>query len=118
MFDRSLGSRYLDDLSRQATLLRSESSGVDLEVAELKDLVAKMALVNQALYELLKARTGITDEDLRLKVREIDRRDGAEDGRMHSRPVHCPKCHTVVSAGALSCPGCGATIAPKSPYED
>jgi hypothetical protein len=77
----------------------------------------KMALVNQALYELLKERTGISDEDLRRKIREIDLRDGAADGRLDAPPLRCPKCGGSVTAGALSCLTCGATVAPKYPYE-
>jgi hypothetical protein len=107
----------LNDLSaRQA----DSNSSLKKTGAELDDIVRqlrKIALVNQALYELLKERTGINDEDLRRKVREIDLRDGIADGRRDASPLRCPKCRTAVTAGALSCPTCGATVAPKYPYE-
>ncbi|NWK57819.1 zinc ribbon domain-containing protein [Verrucomicrobiaceae bacterium N1E253] len=90
-------------------------SGGDL--ADLQRQVDKMALVNQALYELLRDRTGITDEDLRRKIRDIDKRDGAEDGKIKASPLRCPKCGGAVTVGALSCQTCGATVAPKYPFE-
>ena len=90
-------------------------SGGDL--ADLQRQVDKMALVNQALYELLRNLTGITDEDLRMKIREIDKRDGSEDGKIKSSPLRCPKCGGAVTVGALSCQTCGATVAPKYPFE-
>ena len=66
--------------------------------------------------DLLKEHTAIRDEDLRRKIREIDKRDGVEDGRLLAAPLTCPKCHATVTAGALACLTCGATIAPKYPY--
>ena len=91
-----------------------EASG---DLGDLTLLVRKMALVNQALFELLKERTGISDEDLRRKIREVDLRDGSEDGKLNARSLRCPKCGGTVTAGSLSCKTCGATIAPKYPYE-
>lgn len=88
-----------------------------LNLDELARQMRKMALVNQALYELLKERTGISDEDLRRRIREIDLRDGAADGRLDASPLRCPKCQSAVTVGALSCQYCGATIAPKYPFE-
>ena len=76
-----------------------------------------MALVNQALYELLQRKTGISDEELRLKIKEIDKRDGHENGKLSATPLKCPKCRNIVTAGALKCPNCEATIAPKYPFE-
>lgn len=84
----------------------------------LSKQVAKMALVNQALYELLKEKAGITDEELRRKIREVDTRDGVEDGDLKAPPLRCPKCGSTVTAGALSCMSCGATVAPKYPFDD
>lgn len=88
-----------------------------LDLDDLARQVRKMALVNQALYELLKERTGISDEDLRRKISEIDLRDGAADGKLDASPLRCPKCQSAVTVGALSCQTCGATVAPKYPYE-
>jgi len=89
----------------------------DGDLADLRRQIDKIALVNQALYELLRGRTGITDEDLRRKIREVDMRDGSEDGNIQASPLRCPKCSGVVTVGALFCQTCGATVAPKYPYE-
>jgi len=83
----------------------------------LEGKMAKMALVSQALYELLKETTGVTDEDLRRKIKEVDARDGKEDGKVQASVLKCPKCGSAVSAGALYCQMCGAMIAPKYPFE-
>lgn len=107
----------LNDQSARQSDTDSSLRRTSLNLEDLARQVRKMALVNQALYELLKERTGISDEDLRRRVREIDLRDGRSDGKLEASPLRCPKCRGAVTAGALSCPTCGATVAPKYPYE-
>lgn len=117
MFDDIYFQSRLNDISQRNSDLKGDTTSLGYEIKQLRRLVTKMALANQALYELLQQRTGITDEELRLKIREIDNRDGAEDGKISAKPLKCPKCRSVVTAGALSCPNCQATIAPKYPFE-
>jgi hypothetical protein len=93
--------------------LRSASG----DLSDLDRHVRKLALVSQALYEILKERTGITDEELRRKIDQIDMRDGALNGRVDQTPLKCPKCSVSVTPGALHCHGCGAKVAPKYPFE-
>jgi hypothetical protein len=106
----------LNDLRSQQHSTDISQRRTDGDVNELARQVRKIALVNQALYELLKERTGISDEELRRKIDEIDKRDGALDGKLTPKPVVCPKCGHVVTAGALSCQSCGAKVAPKYPF--
>lgn len=107
----------LNDQSARLDHANSTIKSTSLSLDDLARQVRKMALVNQALYELLKEKNGISDEDLRRKVREIDLRDGAANARLDASPLRCPKCQSAVTAGALSCPSCGATVAPKYPFE-
>lgn len=107
----------LNDQSARQTNSDSSLRKTNLDLNDVARQVRKMALVNQALYELLKERTGISDEDLRIRIREIDLRDGTADGKLVASPLRCPKCQSAVTVGALSCPTCGATVAPKYPYE-
>lgn len=107
----------INDIGQRQSDLKSDSASLGYEIKQLRRIVSKMALANQALYEILQTKTGITDEELRLKIREIDKRDGAEDGEVRASPLKCPKCGTIVTAGALKCTSCQATIAPKYPFE-
>jgi predicted Zn-ribbon and HTH transcriptional regulator len=117
VFDDIYYQARLNDISHRQSDLKSESTSLDYEVKQLRRLISKMALANQALYELLKTQTGITDEELRLKIREIDKRDGVEDGNLNAKPLLCPKCGTTVTAGSIKCHQCEATIAPRYPFE-
>lgn len=117
MFDDLYHHARQNELAQRHSELKGDTSNLGHDLLDLRKLVAKMALANQALYELMRAHTGITDEELRRKMREIDRRDGVEDGKLSAAPLKCPKCYSAVTAGALKCPSCGATVAPKYPFE-
>ncbi|MEO7700686.1 MAG: hypothetical protein ABIZ04_15800 [Opitutus sp.] len=77
---------------------------------DLKRRVEVMALANQALFEILKTRIGITEEEVILRMAEIDGRDGSNDGKISSRVVLCHKCGRKVSTAPLRCIFCGDTI--------
>ena len=107
----------LNDLRKRQSDASARATEIGGDIADVTSQVQKMALVNQALYEILKERVGITDEELRRKIREIDLRDGKEDFRATPKPVRCPKCGNMVAEGSLNCKQCGATVAPKYPFE-
>jgi hypothetical protein len=73
----------------------------------LVDRVEGLALVTQALFELLQETTGVSEEKLRAKVTEIDLRDGQADGRMTRKAKKCPKCDAMMSPRFGRCLFCG-----------
>lgn len=76
--------------------------------------VDRLALVAEAMWELLSERTGITMDELLARVREIDARDGTVDGRHGIAPdapvTRCPACQAVVPRGRKDCQFCGAVV--------
>ena len=117
MWDFYQEGRLNDQRARQSELASQQSSS-RAELQSLKRQVTKVSLVSQALYELVKEETGITDERLRRKISEVDLRDGSEDGELKACPLRCPKCQNTMTAGALFCQFCGAKVAPKYPFEE
>ena len=76
-------------------------------IHELTHQVERLTLLNQALWELLRARLKLTDEELEKSIREVDVRDGAEDGRMTKTALQCPTCGRVSSSKHWKCLYCG-----------
>ena len=75
-----------------------------------KHVVAKvegLALVTMALFELLQEATGVSEQQLRAKITEVDLRDGQADGRMTRQPKKCPKCDAMMSPHFGRCLFCG-----------
>ena len=92
----------------------TQPSGIDFihgnSATSNKHLVEKvegLALITRALFELLEESTGVSEEQLRAKITEIDLRDGQADGRMSPRPTKCPKCDAMMSPRFGRCLFCG-----------
>lgn len=75
--------------------------------SRLEKRVDAIALVTQALFELLQESSGISEARLREKITEIDLRDGQADGKMTPRPKKCPKCDAMMSPKFGRCLFCG-----------
>jgi len=88
-----------------------KSSGTDssqvARVTELEYQVARLMLLNQALWELLRPRLKMTDADFENLVREVDMRDGVEDGKITHNAVKCPQCSRVSNSKHYKCLYCG-----------
>ena len=76
-----------------------------------------MALACQALWELLREETALSDEDLRNKMREVDLRDGNADGRLRPVAVACEKCDRPVNSRRRTCLYCGWEMTPQHVFD-
>ena len=76
------------------------------ELGEVRDAAERLALVNQALWEIVQERLGLDAGDLEAKMREIDGRDG----RMTAGVTICPTCQRPNAGGRSVCLYCGAAL--------
>jgi hypothetical protein len=96
-----------DDRIRDVKQMRTQD-GVARDAAfRLEDKVDKLALVCQAMFELLQETNGVSDDQLKKKIVEIDSRDGTVDGRITPRAKKCPKCEATMSPQFGRCLFCG-----------
>lgn len=107
------------DLSQQASLSRAESSAesarskaVDAEAlaSSMQERLEVIALANQALFEILKSRLGITEEEVVARMAEIDARDGTRDGKMTPAVTACRNCGRKISSARRRCLFCGEAV--------
>ena len=80
--------------------LRSKVNGLEKKLARVE-------LQNQVLWELVRDSLKLTDVDLKARMKEIDLRDGVEDGAITTVPLRCPKCQRVSSSQHWKCLYCG-----------
>ncbi|MAG94697.1 MAG: hypothetical protein CMJ48_13270 [Planctomycetaceae bacterium] len=97
--------------SARSTAGRAESKAQSAsdEIRDLNARVDKLCLLSQAMWESLRDRTKMTDEDILERVHEIDARDGVVDGKMGSPGRRCPTCDRALSAKHGKCLYCGYT---------
>lgn len=80
---------------------------VALDVRDLRHEIARLQLMNQALWELIQGRLNISEAELEHKANEIDLRDGVQDQAITVTPLKCPACGRVSSSRHWKCLYCG-----------
>jgi len=105
------GGIWLGDMP-QPTPVPSAADRVAIDDArsrarELEDEVARLKLLNQALWELLRDKLTLTDADLETRAAQIDMRDGVKDGKISNVALKCPTCGRVSSSKRWKCMYCG-----------
>lgn len=88
----------------------SRIGGLETQVRELTIGVDRMSLACQALWELLEARTEMSDTLLSEKMTEIDLRDGVRDGQIAMSVLVCPNCGNRSNSRRQQCIFCGRTV--------
>ena len=93
-----------------AARAKSKVGRVERELRVLKANLAKSMMINEALWELIRDKHGLTDKDLHDKLYEVDMRDGVLDGKNQRKSVKCPNCDHTVSPRHPACIYCGQVI--------
>jgi hypothetical protein len=98
------------DTSRKATASHER-------VRQLEESVARLVLLNAAMWSLLKDRTGLTDAQLNARIRDVDLRDGVEDGKITPDVQTCQKCGRTMAPRHRHCIYCGGERLTTSPFQ-
>lgn len=64
-------------------------------ISEVNNQLETLVLANQAMWELLSEKAGLTETDLINKMNEVDLRDGKLDGKIEKTVVR--ECGTAVT---------------------
>ncbi len=111
---------HLDGLSVSTGLekgIASSSQSAAMEkINALEERLAKLSLITRALFEIQSEKSGVTEEELARKIREIDLRDGKADGKMTATPKPCPSCKRIMSARFKRCLFCGYESQGADPF--
>jgi hypothetical protein len=104
-------TRAIADAQGTAASARSQAENLALRVTALEARADRVGLVCQAMWELLRERTDLTDADIYAKIQEIDGRDGQADGRIRHAVENCTNCGRPRSRKHANCMYCGAALA-------
>lgn len=91
----------------KATSAENKARTAEFDVQQLANRIDSLALTCQAMWELLREKTDLTDEDLRQRMEEVDLRDGTADGRLKPVAVDCNECGRPVNSRRGTCLYCG-----------
>ena len=89
---------------------RLGATQVKQQLRWLEANLAKSLMINEALWEIVRDKLHVTEDELNDKLYEIDMRDGELDGKNQRRAAKCPQCNRTVSARHPACLYCGKII--------
>jgi hypothetical protein len=84
----------------------------ETQIADLQFEVERLLMVTEALWDIIRERHGMGEEELAARVNAIDMEDGRLDGRVTNidPPQHCPQCNRVLSKHRPRCIYCGEPV--------
>lgn len=86
---------------------KSSVESLKKNIEFLEAALGRTLLINEALWELLRDRLHVTQDEFYKKLYEIDMRDGALDGKNQKKVLACPKCRRPNSGKYNACIYCG-----------
>ena len=102
---------------RKAERAMSKADRYAADVAVIRRQVDRLSLACQAMWELLRDRSDLTEEDIEAKILEIDARDGRVDGKFATKLTNCSSCGRPTNSRRDSCVMCGAPLKREHQFE-
>lgn len=123
MFDFLWNLHQQGRLNELESKIRHTASTPDSKIEEvreytvvLQERIDKLLLINMAMWSYMEEKWGLTEAQLAERVREIDLRDGALDGRPSQSAATCQKCNRPMSRKHQRCLYCGGQTTSGSPF--
>ena len=107
-------ARNAHDARLRAAANASHDAAFD--IASTQQQLDHVAMICEAMWELIKSRTDLTDTDLMGKMAELDLSDGVADGKVTRGPKTCPNCSRPNTRRRELCLYCGTPLKTK-PFE-
>ncbi|MFT4175679.1 MAG: hypothetical protein QM627_03405 [Luteolibacter sp.] len=102
---------------RSAERAMSKADRYADDIAAIRRHVDRLSLACQAMWELLRDHSDLTEEDIETQMLEIDARDGKIDGRIATQLVDCSSCGRPTNTKRLTCVMCGAPMKRQHQFE-
>ena len=109
--------RRINEARDTAAQAKSVTEQLQWEVRDLQRKADAMTIACQALWEIVRAQTGMRDEAILQKMQEIDARDGRADGKISGSVLPCPRCGRKSNANRRDCLYCGAKMPVSHVFE-
>lgn len=90
-----------------AASARSAARSAADDVRRLNERVEQLTLACAAMWQLLREKTNLTEQDLAERMAMIDAKDGVADGKLNRAPDKCPKCSRPMAPKHKRCMYCG-----------
>jgi hypothetical protein len=104
------------EVSRDSASAHNKATRTSEDLLKLQRQVDHLTLMCQSMWELLRQHTGLTDDQLRAKVADVDTRDGKADGKISGQVFPCPACGANCNSSRQNCTMCGEDLKKHKPH--
>lgn len=105
------------DAENVAQRAMSKADRYAADIAQVQRQVERLSLACQAMWELLRERSGLTELDIENKMLEVDGRDGEVDGKIATQHLQCHVCGRPTNSRRTFCVMCGAPFQRQHVFE-
>ena len=100
--------RRNSEASMEARNATSKAREAQSSAQDLERRLDKLTLIAMAMWSFLSEKTGVTEEQLIERVKQIDLMDGVADGKLKRQVAKCAACGRIMSPRHTKCLYCGA----------
>ena len=100
----------IEKARQDAQLAGAKAEGQGARIDYVDDRVERLTLACQAMWELLRDCSDLTEDHLRAKILEVDARDGQVDGKIGHEVIDCPHCQQKTSTRRSRGVFCGQPV--------
>ncbi len=101
--------------SHDAASASASARRASTDVQMLEDRLERAMLACEAMWMLLRDKTGATDQELADRITDLDLSDGVLDGKVRKSTQACAKCGRALSPRFAKCMYCGQLVA-RDPF--
>lgn len=94
----------------ETSKVKTVESNINLRFRNMEDTIACLSLKCQAMWELLKEHSKLSDQQLIEMIGQVDLRDGVQDSKITRKSQICSECGRTVGARHRQCIYCGSPI--------
>lgn len=100
-------------------IAKSEETAIDAKAKTtlLEQRLARLTLVTEALWEIVKHETGRKDADLIAIMSDLDLSDGKRDGKHRQPAATCHKCGRIFQRSHARCIYCNTPNREASAFD-
>lgn len=100
--------RHNDETPVEKSPLKSRSiMNMEERLLEVEDRISKLLLVNAALYDVIKEKLNVTDEDIAQKINELNDKNFLLEQKTDQHVRKCRKCGKNLIQRRTVCVYCG-----------
>ena len=102
--------QQINSVSASTDRVAGQSERMAVQLRDMQRELNRVTIACQALWELVREHTEITEAMMAKRMQEVDLRDGVADGKMGPQIVACSNCGAKTNTRRGFCVMCGEPV--------